>query len=304
MMPRESSHGPGDRNERDAALPALTWVRRAGAEDELIAEVDRQVRRRRRRRLATVAGCAGLALAAGVLWLPGRKETAPAVALSTAAVTRPEWRRLADGSAVELKPGAEIEFDNQGPVRRVALRRGEAHFEVRKSERPFVVEAGSVTVRAVGTAFSVQLGADDVEVVVTEGRVQVAREETAAPVPDGASPSVPELAAGYRAVLGRKEGPAQIDALSEAQVASRLAWRVPSLEFSRTPLDEVVALMNRYGADRSGVRFEIGDPSLRRVSLSGFLQADNADGLVRLLESQFSVRAERSRGTIILRRAR
>lgn len=304
MTPPELYPGPGDRKDGHGALPALAWVHRAGAEDELIAEVERQLRRRRRRRLATVAGCAGLALAAGLLWLPGRKETPPAVASATAAVTQPEWRRLADGSAVELKPGAEIDFDDQGPVRRVWLRRGEAHFEVRKSERPFVVEAGSVKVRAVGTAFAVQLGADDVEVVVTEGRVQVVRGESVAPVPDGAPPSVPELAAGYRAVLGRTEGSAQVDALSEAQIASRLAWRVPSLEFSRTPLDEVVALMNRYGADRSGVRFEVGDPVLHRVSLSGFLRADNTDGLVRLLESQFGVRAERSGGTIILRRAR
>jgi len=304
MTPPESSLGPGDRDDRAGALPALAWVRRAGAQDELIAEVERQVRRRRRRRLATVAGCTVLALAAGGFWFPNREGAAPAVASSTAAVLRPEWRRLADGSAVELKPGAEIDFDDQGPVRRVALHRGEAHFEVRKSDRPFIVEAGGVKVRAVGTAFAVQLGAAEVEIVVTEGRVQVARAETASPGPDGTPPSVPDLAAGHRAVLGRREGPAHVDELTPAQLASRLAWRVPSLEFSRTPLDEVVALMNRYGADRSGVRFVIGDPALHRVSLSGFLRADNSDGLVRLLESQFGVRADRSGGTITLGRAR
>src|SRR5437660_1453063 len=74
---------------------------------------------------------------------------------SSAVVLRPEKQILADGSVVELKSGAEIAVDFTGAYRRVALKRGEAHFQVAHQSRPFVVTAGPIEFRAVGTAFAV-----------------------------------------------------------------------------------------------------------------------------------------------------
>ena len=64
-----------------------------------------------------------------------------------------ESRALDDGTVVELNGGAEIEVQFTAAERRLRLVRGEAHFQVAKNPlRPFVVEAGGVAVRAVGTA--------------------------------------------------------------------------------------------------------------------------------------------------------
>ena len=89
---------------------------------------------------------------------------------------------LADGTTVRLNTGGEIVEQFTQAERRVLLARGEAFFEVTKSPaRPFIVRAGRVDVRAVGTAFNVNLTSARVEVIVTEGRVGVAMTEVGGP---------------------------------------------------------------------------------------------------------------------------
>src|SRR3546814_11809300 len=63
---------------------------------------------------------------------------------------------LRDGSAVTLNSNSEIDVDFDEGIRHVRLLRGEALFDVAKdSSRPFVVEADSPRVTAVGTSFTV-----------------------------------------------------------------------------------------------------------------------------------------------------
>jgi transmembrane sensor len=196
------------------------------------------------------------------------------------------------------------------------LLRGEAHFQVAKdAERPFVVSARGVEVRAVGTAFSVQMDAAVVEVVVTEGRVAVdtprppAAPELAAerapvdvaPLPE---PAGAVLDAGHRASIRVGEAAPEISQLAPPELSKRLSWRVPQLEFSRTRLGEIVALVNEHGGERGRKRIVI-DPAfadLSEVKLSGFLAADNTLGLVRLLETNFPVEAAEGVDEIVLRR--
>src|SRR6185312_8533669 len=104
-----------------------------------------------------------------------RARTArPVARADSIVISQPERKTLVDGSVVELRDTAEIAVDYAGPLRRVTLRRGEALFQVAKNPaRPFVVKAGGLEVRAVGTAFSVQIDGAAVDVLVTEGRVSV-----------------------------------------------------------------------------------------------------------------------------------
>ena len=76
--------------------------------------------------------------------------------------------RLHDGSIVELNKGAQISIRYSGDERRVDLLSGEAYFEVAKNpDRPFIVSARGIDVKAVGTAFNVRLHNDSLEVLVT-----------------------------------------------------------------------------------------------------------------------------------------
>src|SRR5690606_20513701 len=89
-----------------------------------------------------------------------------------------EVRRIAldDGSYMLLNTDSLAVIQFSEARRDVRLEKGEALFEVAKDpQRPFVVNAGDLTVKAVGTAFVVRREDSSVEVTVTEGVVEVAR---------------------------------------------------------------------------------------------------------------------------------
>lgn len=209
---------------------------------------------------------------------------------------------LPDGSVAELNGASRIEVDFTAAERRVRLAEGEAHFIVAKNpERPFFVTAGPVTVRAVGTAFNVRLASESIEVLVTEGRVKLQRDEAAPdagvpPVPPASdvSTEAPALSEGQRAVIVRapatppKAAPVTIGDVDKAEIEAALGWQTTRLVFNNTPLDEVVAGFNRYNTHR----LTIGDPKLRRRALTGVFRADNLDGFVRLLKASVDVKAE------------
>lgn len=300
----------------EAALNRLAQVwamlarpRHAGRGHEMARALAARARRRRRRAtLGVVVAAAGIFVGA-FSWQAARAPHATAP--ETAQLVRPEKQILPDGGTVELKPGAEISVDYTGEWRRVVLRHGEALFHVAENKaRPFVVTAGGVDVRAVGTAFLVSMDAREVDVVVTHGVVAVERPlsaETASSDQNETAPApAPRFAtlveAGSRVTIDVTPTPAApaVMAVSAAEMKERLAWCGPRVEFNDTALGDAVALMNRH----SKLQLVIDDARLARLPVNGLFRVDNTETLVRLLESSFGVRAERSGDTITLRQAR
>lgn len=95
--------------------------------------------------------------------------------------TNAQQQKLADGSEVFLNKHSKLtvsgSFNNK--ERKLKLE-GEAFFEVKHSDKPFVIEAGGVQIQDIGTAFNVKAepGSDSVMVFVTEGIVDVKTEQT------------------------------------------------------------------------------------------------------------------------------
>ncbi len=228
-----------------------------------------------------------------------------------------EHRVLEDGSAVDLNRGARLIVQFTPGERRVALLRGEAQFTVAKNPgRPFIVRAGGVDVRAVGTAFSVRLDAGAVEVLVTEGKVQLDRSTKLSPtgntVANGAAPAVisaatppplPALIAGQRTVVSfaANAPEARVVAASAEDMSRLLAWQPQLLDFNSTPLSEVVAEFNR----RNPTQLTVADDELRSLPIVASFRSDNLDGFVRLLEVTADVRVERQGADrIVIRKTR
>jgi transmembrane sensor len=213
----------------------------------------------------------------------------------------PERLTLADGSVVDLNHGGKIETDFTPETRRVRLVRGEAHFTVAKNPaRPFIVEAGGVAVRAVGTAFDVRHASGAVEVLVTEGKVQVER-PVAANVEPELKPAPTSLVAGERAVVQISALAVQplVAAVSASEISRALAWQGVRLEFEALPLAEVVTEFNL----RNRQQLVVGDAGTGRLRVGGSFRADNVDAFVRLLGASFGVNAERrADGAFVLRR--
>ena len=276
---------------------------------DLLAPAARPARRGLAWIWPTVLGAAACLTLTLVFWPDQQRGD---VAASNEIVTTAyEQRILEDGSVIDLNAGSRLVVNFSLEERRVSILRGEAQFTVTKNpSRPFVVRAAGVDVRAVGTAFNVRLDAESVEVLVTEGKVQLdhAPESMAALAngeasrAEGAAESAPEkrqelpaLIAGQRAVVPMAVGApaARVLAASVEAMGRALAWQPRLLDFSSTPFVEVVAEFNR----RNRTPLIIGDEALKPIPIVASFRSDNIEGFVRLLEVTVKVRAERRGNT-------
>jgi transmembrane sensor len=212
---------------------------------------------------------------------------------------------LPDGSTVALNTDSSVVPVFAPEERRVRLEKGEAFFQVAKdAARPFVVEAAGVGVRAIGTAFNVRVHPEAIEVVVTEGVVRVT---PAAGRGAGLGESA-EVIAGQRVFVAtsaqRAATPSVAPNLTVASVPSdelqrRLAWQGGRLDFSDTPLGEMVAEFNRYNRHK----LVVPDAGLAAMRFGGSFRPDDRAGFVRVLRDTFGIVAEERRDETVLRSA-
>jgi len=210
---------------------------------------------------------------------------------------------LPDGSCVVLQSSSTISIAFSPRERRIRLLKGSAFFSVAKNpKRPFFVEANTITVRAVGTAFNVRIQADSVDVIVTEGTVKVAREAQTGSNRglDGLSLSPPlYLNAGHRITLPlpsstpASQPVAEQPGIDEKQRGS-LEHRV---DFTDAPLADIVAEFNRHNSKQ----FVIMDPKLAKLRLGGSFPPDDCESFARILATRFNVSVMENGDTIELR---
>jgi transmembrane sensor len=222
---------------------------------------------------------AGLAAVAVVPLTQRNPPTAPAVFETALGEVRSVT--LADGSRASINSASLVEADMSGQERRLKVKRGEAWFDVRKDpSRPFIVEAGAVRLRALGTAFGVRRHAQGMDVYVTEGVVQLTQADAGGAV---------RLVAGDHAAVGG--GPVRVT--RDAALDRALAWREGKLVFQHRTLADAVADFNRYNRRQ----LVIVDPALQGKTFIGQYRIDQpeqfADDVHALLKVPVVKTAER-----------
>ncbi|MFC7052573.1 FecR family protein [Hansschlegelia quercus] len=183
---------------------------------------------------------------------------------------------LADGSTVEADASTSFDIDFAPGERRLKLYSGRIHVAVSPdAARPFVVEAGDLEARALGTAFEVEQANDATDVLVTERRVRARDVRTDAQV---------DLDAGEETTLknGSLQAPRSVD------VRSATAWRRGLLLFDDTPLDQVAEEIGRYVGGRIIV---LGDA--RRLRLTGAFPSGDAATMLDAITAALPVRVTR-----------
>jgi len=242
-------------------------------------------RHRARGRIAAVAAVAVCALALGWGW----RELATAAPVHHAtALGDVRSLGLADGSQATLASDSRIAVRLSRSERHIALEQGEAYFEAAKdAARPFVVEAGTRRVVAVGTRFSVRRDDAELRVVVTEGLVRL---ESG----DAGTQADTLLPAGSVAIVHRDGVLVRSMPLDEA--ARLVDWRSGLLVFRDTSLADAANEFNRYNTRK----IVIGDARVGDLRIGGSFRWANAEGFVRLLEHGFPVRAEYRSDRIVL----
>jgi len=200
---------------------------------------------------------------------------------------------LADGSKVLLNTDSRIQVDYGAQQREVHLLQGEAYFEVaHNAKRPFLVYAGANIVRAVGTAFTVYLKKLDVEVVVTEGTVEVSAAANGSGGPAAKNLIKPttklaDIKAGQRAAFNQEVE--SIHSVMPLEIKRKLSWREGVLSFSGEPLDQVVAEVSRY----TPVTIVISEPAISNIRIGGYFKVGETEALLEALETSFGVRVNR-----------
>lgn len=192
---------------------------------------------------------------------------------------------LSDGSTVTLNTDSEMRVRMSAARRDIVLMRGEALFHVAHDmRRPFLVTAETTIVRAVGTAFSVRIRADNqVDVLVTEGRVAVGTPQADAGfVPSSAT----AVSAGEAAAI--RHGRVNVKPLHTDEMKRKLAWTDPSgprLWFQGETLSEAVAEFNRYNVRHLVIADpSIADPSVLQISFGGSIAATDIESFVEALK--------------------
>lgn len=243
------------------------------------------------KRMLVRAGWFAVGLAAAVaLGLFLQNEAKP-VRLANGEFARGYERHvLEDGSVIELNVGAQASVKFTARARQITLSSGEACFTVTKdAKRPFVVSAGDIAVRAVGTVFNVQLNTRSVDVLVREGRVDLVPKAA-----KEAGPNAPEfkkeLSAGQRSVVGPHAAisASKVETLSESQIAKELSWLNQVLDFNNTPLEDIIKEFNR----RNYRKLVITDPTIARTPFSVTIRSSNIDDFVKILELTSNIHTE------------
>ena len=185
---------------------------------------------------------------------------------------------LADGSVVELNTNSVLKVGFTEHQRSIHMIKGEAFFRVaHDTSRPFVVNAGEASVKAVGTQFNVRMSSIGTLVSVVEGTVEV-RDDT----PDAQSavgaPSAVRVTTGEEASITPAHPQDSSKRLTVAKITTSAAQRSASwtrgrVEFENTPLIDVLSEFQRY----RDVRILIDDESIRQLKLTGSFDAHDPD---------------------------
>ena len=214
-----------------------------------------------------------------------------------------EYRTIAlvDGTTVSLNTDTQIEVDYNDSERRVRLINGEALFEVASNpKRPFVVYSENAVAEAVGTSFVVRLKEAVTELAVVEGVVAFsklplsmerlppsgAKEPSREKLPTAIPPLERVIVKAGQALTSTElttvtvlaEEP-NIPVLTERDLQRKLSWTDGFLEFSETPLEDVVYELTRH----NDISIEIADPDLRDLKFGGIFRTGDVEQLLDAL---------------------
>ncbi|MFL9924107.1 FecR domain-containing protein [Herbaspirillum lusitanum] len=192
--------------------------------------------------------------------------------------------QLADASHVVLDTNTRLNVQWRLRSRRMELAQGRAHFDVAHSSlRPLFVDAGPAQVRVVGTHFDVWRQTAATQVSVYQGKVAVWRSGS---MPDSGIVLTP-LQQTTVSAAGAETLPLQARALENAE---RQVWRQGRLVFSDTPLDEVIATLQRYRSQP----LTLSDRRLAGLTVSGVFDAANIGQLLAMLPETLPVALRRT----------
>ena len=201
--------------------------------------------------------------------------------------------KLPDGTAVWLNAGSTLKYANNFSKENRAVHiEGEAFFDVTHDpSHPFVVDASTISLKVLGTAFNIRAYKDEntIETTLVRGKVEIEK----------ISPSAGEtkivLNPNEKATFNKNENKLFVNDLSEpagqidskkleantdaanksvssnenavppAEVVNTIAWKEGYLVFNNDPLSEIIVVLSR----RYDVHFNYTDKEILKYRFTG-----------------------------------
>ena len=196
---------------------------------------------------------------------------------------------LEDGTKVNLNANSMLRVPRFGfgtDTRQVLLE-GEAYFSVTHtpSNQKFVVRTNrDFSIEVLGTEFSVRQRERGMQVVLDKGKVKVHY---------GAANQPLTMKPGDRITLNNGER-AKLEQTKKSQLYS--AWRNHKFIFDKTTLREVGYLLK----DNFGIVVKINSEALAKRTISGEIEAKNAEDLIEALSEVFDLNITKAKGSITI----
>lgn len=245
--------------------------------DMIGAQLQRRDRRRVVRRLVAVAAAAAVLAAVWIGW----QSTRPAALLLQQLSSAPGGKSkvvLPDSSIVWLNGNTQLHYEKNsfGRQHREITLTGEAFFDVAKSEGvPFIIHAGEVSIRVLGTALNVKAYAGDSAVFTTlvRGKIAVSFQERTVVLQPEEKLTIP--VGGQAAAFQQKH----LEKDSNGQL-TEISWLNNKLVFDNNTFGELAVKMKQW----YGVTFHFESASLQQLRFSGIIDTESIDEALKMLQ--------------------
>ena len=187
-----------------------------------------------------------------------------------------------DGSSGVLNTNSTFTFLEKFGDERLVSFEGEAYFDIKKSEKPFIIEMGEVQVRVLGTAFNLVTSNEDVELTVERGLVAFEK--------DGEQTKV---AAGLKAVFTKADNRVTI---TENQTLNVATWIDGLLEFNDTPFADVILDLESH----FDVTFDVTNENINNCKVTVTFSKNSLQEVMETLESMLGIQMKQKEGKVII----
>ena len=212
-----------------------------------------------------------LLLALGSWWLYTLNKPTSVAMIDKQSFSNTMIDTLADGSIITLNKNTLLSYPAsfRSKTRTVKLK-GEAFFKVSPDKtKPFIVDAGNVTVTVVGTAFNIKNYDSTTQVIVESGIVEVKSGDQSIQLHKGEKVLVKNTAAPFERSLVR-------DSLYNY-------YRTKKIICNNTPLPDVIETINQA----YNTHIVLGDDALKQLRLSTTFQDESLETIISVIRQTF-----------------
>jgi len=244
----------------------------------------------RLRRMSYIARLAAAVFAGLVIAFSGLLIYKTAADEKVKAVAEVKEVRLPDGSSVTLNTESVLKYPkNFGKTSRELELKGEAFFDVAGNPlKPFIVKAGAIRVKVLGTSFNVEAVAEKniVEVIVVKGKVGIYGKS--------GNELKAELVKGEKAVINPETGSVSVNANTNPNFNS---YKTRRIVFKNSRLEKVISTLEKT----YNTHIRIENPEIKDNRITVTFNNKDLDYVLRTIEATLDLEIEIKGDEVVIR---